>query len=134
MGIGAVIGETVMMMAFTFLVGMGVAYVIKILVWSFGFFTKENLAETYSDYKADFKQRRAEHRRDHDFSEALERNSEVEMLKYLYENLNSNNAEEKVNDLYSLSRYYSGMGRDPKNTKDEEEGPNALIDFYDGEV
>lgn len=130
MSISRVILETLGMMGFTFIVGIGVAYVIKLLVAIFHFFRPGHVSEFVQDYK----QKLAfEYKRRQNIKKVLlmmEKDSDVELIKYLYKNRNIHNTEEEVDDLYNLFNFYRGIYKDKK----ESDGINELIKYYHGEV
>ncbi len=125
-----VILETLGMMGFTFLVGMGVAYVIKILVDIFHFFRPGNVSHVVLDYKAKIAHERLRSANMKKVISMMGKNSDVELLRYIYENKNKNDVEEVVDDLYNLSKFYSGIYKDSK----ENDGITDLIKYYNGEV
>jgi hypothetical protein len=127
MELKSVILETLMMMGFTFIVGMAVAYAIRLLVAIFLFFSKRDVVKESKAYVKNGPKRLSKIRT---AMHLLEKMSDVELLKYVYENKNKYDPEEKVEDLYSISRFYNGTGRDPKDHDDT----NELIKFYHGEV
>ncbi len=130
MSITTVVLETFGMMGFTFLVGMGVAYVIKILVAIFHFFEPGNVTAVIKDYKSRLAYERQRRNNMKKVLVMMEKNSDVELLKYLYENRDKNDVEEEVDDLYNLFKFYRGIYKDKK----ESEGINDLIKYYNGEV
>ncbi len=130
MELKSVIWETLGMMAFTFLVGMGVAYVIKALVELFHFFRPGNVSIVVQDYKMKIAQERLRQANVKKIFSMLEKNTDIDLIKYVYENKNKNDAEEIVDDLYNLSRFYGGIYKDNK----ENEGITDLIKYYNGEV
>ncbi len=124
--------ETLGMMFFTFVVGMGVAYLIKLLTFSFYFFTKEHLALVFKEYrqgKAIEKKHQAELRKR---LYVMEKMSDIDRIRYIYENKNTNDPEEEVDDVYDLFKFYKGIYKDKK----ENEGIDSLIRYYynNGEV
>lgn len=130
MSINKIILETLGMMGFTFIVGMSVAYIIKFLVEIFHFFRKGNISAVFRDYKAKlvYEQKRRENIKK--LMSLMEENSEVGLLRYLYENKNKYDVEEEVDDLYNLFKFYRGIYKDKK----ENDGINELIKYYNGEV
>jgi hypothetical protein len=130
MTVKTVILETLGMMGFAFLVGIGVAYVIKILVEIFHFFRKEHLASVVSDYKIRLFEERRRRMNMKRMLLSMEKDSDVELLKYLYENKDKHNSEEEVKDLYNLFDFYRGIYKD----KNESDGINELFKYYNGEV
>jgi hypothetical protein len=119
-----VILQTLGMMGFTFLVGMAVAYLIKFLVYIFLFFKVETITHTLANYKSKIAHenwRRASIRR---MLYSQEQNSDVEFLRYIYENKNKHNAKEVVDDLYNLFQFYKGTNSDREENKENEENNN----------
>lgn len=130
MELKTVIGETFGMMGFTFLVGMGVALLIKLLTSAFRFFGKDHLAVFISDYKKRIisdRKRRADMRK---LLALVEKESNLEMIKYIYENKNNHDVKEEVDDIYDLFKFYRGIYKDKK----ENDGIDNLIRYYHGEV
>ncbi len=130
MSISRVILETFGMMGFTFLVGMGVAYIIKFLVETFHFFRKGNVSTVIRDYKTRIVYERKRRENIKKVMALMEEKSEIDLLRYLYENKNKYNVDEEVDDIYNLFKFYRGIYKDKK----ESEGINELIKYYDGEV
>lgn len=130
MSLQSVIWETLGMMAFTFAVGMGVAFVMKSLVYLYFFFQKENVAAVVSDFKT---RRRADNKRKHEIKKLLtlmERDTDVQLLRYIYENKDKRDAKESVDDLYDLFNFYRGIYKDNK----DDDGIDDLFKYYHGKV
>ncbi len=132
MSVVTVIMETFGMMLFTFIVGMGVAYLIKLLTFSFYFFDKEHLALVVKEYKLG---KAVEKRHQSELRKrlyAMEKMSDIDRIRYIYENKNTRDPEEEVDDVYDLFKFYKGIYKDKK----ENEGIDSLIRYYynNGEV
>lgn len=136
MDLSKIILETLLMMAFTTLVGLAVAYLIKGLTLSFVFFDRNHLEHLVAQQRAAAYAHHREQVRIRKATEALEKRSGNEMLNLTYENENPHDREEKVNSLYKISSYYcSGVEPDADGDKPKDTtGADPLIRFYDGEV
>ncbi len=126
MEINKVILETLGMMGFTFLVGMGVALIIKMLVELFYL----NVSNVVRDYRVRIAYGRKRRARLKKVLAMVGKDSDVELLRYMYENKNNYNGEEEVDALYDLFNFYKGIYKDNK----ENDGINELIKYYNGEV
>ncbi len=130
MKVSQVILETLGMMGFTFLVGMGVAYIIKILVEVFHFFRAGNVSSVVRDYKSKIEHERQMQSVRKKAIAMMGKDSDVELLRYMYENRNKYDVQEEVDDTYNLFNFYRGIYKDKK----ESDGINDLIKYYNGEV
>ncbi len=132
MSVLTVIMETLGMMLFTFAVGMGVAYLIKLLTYSFYFFDKEHVKLMFKEYKMGMAIEHRQQRRLRKRLYAMEKMSDIDRIRYIYENKNANDPEEEVDDVYNLFKFYKGIYKDKK----ENEGIDSLIRYYynNGEV
>jgi hypothetical protein len=106
-----VVLQTFEMMGFTFLVGMAVAYLILVLVKSFSAFRSLTIA----DFRKKFAKERLRRADIKKMVSLLEQKSNVEILKYLYDNKNKYSEEEIVDDLYNISNFYNGIYKGKNN-------------------
>ncbi len=123
--------ETLEMMGFTFLVGFGVAVVIKLMVWGYTALTKDSIMQAITDLETQVaRQRIYQKKLTKKFHQMETVNSDIELIQLVAENKNIETSEENVDDFYALFNYYRSASKD----NPESDGTNELIQHYYGKI
>ncbi len=123
MSLSYVIRETMLMMGFTFLVGMVFAYIIKLLV--FIFFDRKGVRELADQYRAVSRSNRMEMARIRKAVRLMDGSQDTSLLNYVLEDRNDDNRQ-KIKDLEKLAAFHYG---DHGEQKGDEE-MNSLYEFH----
>ncbi len=125
-----VIRETLVMMGLTFLIGFALAYLIKVMIWSFLSMNRRNMSSVVTHYKAYSRSKRMEMAR---IRRALD-TMDGDLVNYTMEDPNRNDKKEKVGGLYGIAGFRYGQSARKSKEKDKDEEMNRLYEFHHGEV
>ncbi len=122
-----IIFETLTMMGFTFLVGLGVALLLQVVTWMFLTFTKKNIIESIAAMEMQIAKQRILQKEVEAKFTALEAIPDIDLLRFLHENRNSSaTKEDDVDTIYALFNYYRGIPREDEN----DDGTSDLIKHF----
>jgi hypothetical protein len=130
MGLQRIILETFEMVVFTFLIGIFVAWLILVLTKIFCYFDTRDVLFVASNLKNKLAHERKQWSNIRKILPKLEQNTEMESIKYFYENKNKYNTEEIVDDLYHLAEFYKGVNE--RSSNEPADDTNYLTRFYKG--
>lgn len=141
MSVNTILLETLLMMGFTIIVGMCVAYLIKIMLQLFIFSDVTNITKVIIRHRAQVRSKRCDRARVRESLAIMEQSMDIGLLSNLYENVappGSDDCESKVKSLYDISRFRGAgdNGRKKSETSQNENTEDSipLIKFYHGEV
>lgn len=129
-----VIKETLEMMGFTFLVGMGVALIIKITAWSFVAFTRASITQAVKDWEKKMAESMIMQKRMEKEIVKIEKGSSLSIMQFMNANKNTDSSKENVENFYALFNYYRGEDREHDEKDKDDDGTNELIKYYYGEI
>ncbi len=131
MGIAEVVKETMLMMGFTFLVGMALAFLIKAMIGLFFFLDGKGISGLATQYRAISRSNRMEMARIRKAVKLMDGSPDTSLLNYVLEDRNTDPGRQQQKDLDRLASFHTG-DRQAKAKKDEE--MDRLYEFHHGEV